>query len=106
MGNPPPEPGGPIGACLAGRAPAPPLPGGGLPGARVRCPACDSAVDAHRAVVEETVRFEGDSNPDDEQILLAITLPCTHRGLFRAAFGPNSAADDGEVLRATAETAA
>lgn len=75
-----------------------------LAGARIHCSACDAAIDAHEATVEETVRFEGDSNPADEQILLALALPCTHHGLYRAAFGPDTPADDVEVLRAIADT--
>ena len=75
-----------------------------LPGARIHCGACNNVADAHEATVDETVRFEGDSNPADEQILLAITLPCTHNGLYSAAFGPDTPADDVEVLRAIADT--
>ena len=75
-----------------------------LPGSRIHCSACDAVVDAHEATVEETVRFEGDSNPADAQILLALAQPCTHHGVYRAAFGPYTPANDAEVLRAIAGT--
>ncbi len=69
-------------------------------GGRLHCPACDAAVDASFAVVDDTIRFEGDSNPDDESVLVALTLPCGHRGLFSAAFGMAASPDDAAVLRA------
>ena len=57
------------------------------------------------AVIDETVRFEGDSDPDDEAILLALTVPasaggCGHRGWFAAAYGPDTPAHDVAVLQA------
>ena len=50
----------------------------------------------------ETVRFEGHSNPDDESILIAISMPCGHLGVYGSAYGPDAPADDAEVLRALA----
>lgn len=73
-----------------------------VPGARLRCGACGGTTDAADVTVEETVRFEGDSNPDDEAILLAIATPCGHRGLFSAAFGPDTPAEESQVLQALA----
>lgn len=70
------------------------------PGGRLHCPACDSAADASNTVVDETVRFEGDSNPEDESVLVALTLPCRHRGLYSAAFGTAAPPDDVTVLHA------
>jgi PAS domain S-box-containing protein len=49
--------------------------------------------------VLHTVRFEGDSNPDDEEILVAGLAPCGHGGLFSAAYGSSLGSDAGEVLR-------
>lgn len=71
-----------------------------IPGGRLRCGACGEIVDAEDAIVDETVRFEGISNPDDQAILSAITMSCGHRGLFTAAYGVYTATDDVEVLRA------
>lgn len=71
-----------------------------IPGGRLRCSACGEVVDAEKALVDETVRFEGVSNPDDQAILSAITISCGHRGLFTAAYGVYTAADGVEVLRA------
>jgi hypothetical protein len=71
-----------------------------IPGGRLRCGACGEIVEAEDAIVDETVRFEGISNPDDQAILSAITLSCGHCGLFTAAYGVYTAADDIEVLQA------
>ena len=40
--------------------------------------------------VEETYRFEGDSNPDDNMVLYALQsrLNATNKGLLVAAYGP------------------
>jgi len=40
--------------------------------------------------VEETYRFEGDSNPDDNMVLYALQsrLNAANKGLLVAAFGP------------------
>ena len=69
------------------------------PGGRLRCNECGELTDASDVVVEETVRFEGESNPDDENILVAVSTRCGHRGLFSSAYGPDAPADDAEILR-------
>lgn len=48
--------------------------------------------------VDETVRFEGASDPDDEAILLALSGPDGYRGLYSAAFGAKTTSDDVDVL--------
>jgi hypothetical protein len=50
--------------------------------------------------IDEIVRFEGVSDPDDESILFA--LRCKQhdvRGTFAVAFGPVMRADDAEAVR-------
>jgi hypothetical protein len=69
-------------------------------GGRLRCGGCGELVDAHEAIVEETVRFEGTSNPDDQAILSAVLTPCGHRGLFSAAYGLYVSRDAMDVLHA------
>ena len=71
-----------------------------IPGGRLRCGACGEIVDAEEAIVDETVRFEGISNPDDQAILNALTIACGHRGLFTAAYGVYTSTDDVDVLQA------
>jgi hypothetical protein len=51
-------------------------------------------------VIDEVVRFEGASDPDDEAIVFA--LRCTpHRikGTYATSYGPNIAAADAEMVR-------
>jgi hypothetical protein len=71
-----------------------------VPGGRLRCGGCGEVVDARDAIVDETVRFEGVSNPDDQAILNAITTSCGHRGLFSAAYGVYTSIDNVDVLPA------
>ena len=71
-------------------------------GGRLRCGTCRMIFDAKEAVVEEIVRFEGISNPDDQAILSALLTPCGHRGLFSSAYGVYASRNDVEVLQALA----
>ena len=72
------------------------------PGGRLRCTECNEITAAANSTVEDTVRFEGDSNPDDEVILIAILARCGHRGLYSAAYGTDAPAEDAQVLQALA----
>jgi hypothetical protein len=70
------------------------------PGARLACQACGAAFDAAQLTIDETVRFEGASDPDDEAILFALSAPGGHLGLYSVAFGAATPADDVSVLQA------
>ncbi|MEO8693708.1 MAG: hypothetical protein ABI658_09340 [Acidimicrobiales bacterium] len=72
------------------------------PESRLQCGACGDFTDAGDVTVEETVRFEGDSNPDDQAILIAVSVSCGHRGLYVAPYGANAPALDAQLLRALA----
>jgi hypothetical protein len=64
------------------------------------CDLCGTAHDPQHVTIEETVRFEGDSNPDDEAVLFALSASCGHRGLYAAPYGPDVSPDDVTVIRA------
>jgi hypothetical protein len=51
-------------------------------------------------VIEEALRFEGESDPQDESLLFALRCP-THdvRGTYVVAYGPGIGALDGEMVR-------
>lgn len=66
---------------------------------RLRCGECGTEHAPADMTVDEVVRYEGASNPDDETILLALRCDCGARGLYVAAFGPSASAADAEVLR-------
>jgi hypothetical protein len=70
---------------------------------QLRCGGCGIVFDGEAAKVDETVRFEGESNPDDQAILNAISAPCGHRGLFSAAYGVYTSRDESGALRALSE---
>lgn len=51
-------------------------------------------------VVEETVRFEGESDPQDEAVLFALrTRDDRVRGTFLASFGPHVEPDCAAVIQ-------
>ena len=60
-----------------------------------------TSVDALR--VDEIVRLEGDSDPDDELIVYALTCTvCDRRGTFVAKFGPDTTPEETALMRALA----
>ncbi len=65
----------------------------------LRCGACNTEHDPAEMTIDEVVRYEGSTDPDDEAIVLALVCGCGQRGLFVAAYGPNASAADGAVLR-------
>lgn len=66
---------------------------------QLRCGTCGSFTDPENVSIAETIRFEGQSNPDDQAILMAIVCPGGCLGQYSAAFGPTTAAIDAEVLQ-------
>lgn len=70
------------------------------PHGRLRCSACGAIVDAAGSTVVDIVRYEGESNPEDEAILIALIAACGHRGLFGCAYGQTISAENADVLRA------
>ena len=65
---------------------------------QLRCGDCDESEEPENMSVLVTERFEGDSNPDDESILLALVCHCGSRGQFTAAYGPDTPRGDAAVL--------
>lgn len=64
----------------------------------LRCGGCLADHDPSAMVIDEVVRYEGASDPDDETILLALHCHCGRSGLYVAAFGPSASAADVAVL--------
>lgn len=65
---------------------------------RLRCGGCGICHDPTAIVIDEVVRYEGMSDPDDEAILLAVRCDCGRLGLYSAAFGPGASSADVAVL--------
>lgn len=72
------------------------------PEGHLACRACNTVGDPSTIRIDHTVRFEGNTDPGDEAILLAITCECGIRGLYTSAYGPNATPEDGAVLRGVA----
>lgn len=53
---------------------------------------------ADALMVEEVVRFEGESDPDDQAVLFALSTPDDLRGTFVATYGPQMDAETVAVV--------
>jgi hypothetical protein len=62
------------------------------------CGECGAAFDPAEVIVDEVLRFEGQSDPDDEMILFAVRGPCNDRGVYSAAYGPYQSPEDTAVI--------
>lgn len=69
-------------------------------GRHLVCGDCKTRFDPSTMTVDEIVRFEGASDPDDQAILYGLTSDHGHRGLYSVAYGPNTPIDDSRVLNA------
>lgn len=71
----------------------------------LQCPTCGATTDAADMDIERRARFEGQSDPGDEQILLAVTCPCGQRGVFASAYGMSASPAATAVLQKVARSA-
>ncbi|MEP1123580.1 MAG: hypothetical protein ABJH68_06800 [Ilumatobacter sp.] len=67
---------------------------------RLVCGQCSTSHNPAELTIDAIVRFEGDSNPDDEAIVYALDAGCGHRGLYISAYGSGATADDIAVVAA------
>ncbi len=65
----------------------------------LECSGCGSTCDPAEITVDEVVRFEGASDPDDQAALFALDCGA-HKSLYAVAFGPNTPANDVLAVRA------
>lgn len=66
------------------------------------CSECGMTIAPEDAIVSESYRFEGASNPDDEAILVAISCECSCKGLFTSGYGTSAPTRNARALRALA----
>jgi hypothetical protein len=72
-----------------------------LAGDQVRCGGCGAVVSAADLTIDEVYRFEGQSDPGDEMIVVALTCrPCGRRGTLVSAYGPDTSPEEAAILRA------
>jgi hypothetical protein len=62
------------------------------------CGECGAEFDPADVTVDRILRFEGQSDPDDEMIVFALRGPCGHRGTYSAAYGPYRSPEDAVVI--------
>lgn len=65
----------------------------------VCCDHCRRWAAPEDVIVDLVQRFEGPSDPADESILFAITMPGPHRGLLPAAYGPEVGSAVADVMQ-------
>ena len=68
-------------------------------GGRVHCGDCDADLEPEDLEVHDTHRYEGNTNPGDEELILAVSCPEGHRGTLTLAYGPYATPDGAEVAR-------
>lgn len=66
----------------------------------LHCRGCQLTTDPSRVVVDDIVRFEGDSDPGDEAILFALGTSDGHHGIYITAYGPETPTADLDVVAA------
>jgi hypothetical protein len=72
-----------------------------LGGNRVRCGGCGAVMSAADLTIDEVYRFEGQSDPGDEMIVLAVECErCGKRGTVVSAYGPDTSPEEAEILLA------
>ena len=63
------------------------------------CRGCDRTMNPADVRIDQTIRFEGDSNPDDQDIVFAIECDSGCKGVYSAAYGPATPPEDAVVIR-------
>lgn len=69
-------------------------------GGQLLCDRCGTRFDPSRMTIDEIVRFEGASDPDDQAILYALGDGKGPLGLYSAPYGHDASTDDIAVFRA------
>lgn len=64
----------------------------------LRCSECGEDADPAEVSIDQTARFEGQSDPDDEVILYALSEPGGRRGLYSAQYGASMPPEDAAVI--------
>ncbi|SRR6266511_797026 len=65
---------------------------------RLQCNESGAQSDPATVTIEHTLRFEGQSDPDDEVILFALSEPGGRRGIYSAPYGSAMPSEDAAVI--------
>lgn len=66
--------------------------------AGMSCDSCRCWAAPEGVEVGVVYRFEGPSDPADESILFAVTMPCGHRGVLPATYGKDTEPEVADVV--------
>ena len=64
----------------------------------LRCSESGLDADPATVMIDRTLRFEGQSDPDDEVILFALSEPGGRKGVYSAQYGASMPAEDVAVI--------
>ena len=64
----------------------------------LRCSETGADADPAVVTVDRTLRFEGQSDPDDEVILFALSEPGGRKGVYSAQYGPSMPSEDAALI--------
>jgi hypothetical protein len=65
---------------------------------KLRCSESGEDADPSLVTIDQTLRFEGQSDPDDETIVFALSEPGGRRGVYSAPYGAATPAADAAVI--------
>jgi len=69
------------------------------PGGMIECAKCHAVLDASRVQIDQIRIFEGNEDPDDREVVVAITCGvCGERGVLVLGYGSAANPDDQDVL--------
>jgi hypothetical protein len=69
------------------------------PGGMIECGKCHALLDASRVQIDQIRIFEGNEDPDDREVVVAITCTvCGARGVLVLGYGSAANPDDQDVL--------
>jgi hypothetical protein len=67
-------------------------------GGILRCGPCGHTISPTEVQVDSVNRFEGESDPDDEAAVFALTCHCGCKGVYVVAYGPAMSAADADAV--------
>jgi hypothetical protein len=74
-------------------------------GASVECLTCHTVTAAAAIVADDVTRLEGASDPADEMLVVPVRCPaCGRAGTLVLGYGPDSSAEDSDVVLALRRT--
>jgi hypothetical protein len=71
-----------------------------VPGGKLRCRQCGNELDASTLTITDVVRFEGESDPEDESVLYGLSAGGAKAGLYSPPYGSSTTPEDIAVVGA------